>query len=48
MSLRNEKADAWGKANTYAKKQKNKLERRKAKRNPEEPPTYGKYKGWVS
>ena len=48
MSLRNIQADGWGKANTYAKKQKNRHERRKAKINAGCQPTYGKYKGWVS
>lgn len=36
------------KANSFAKKMKNRGERRQAKRNPEEPANYGKYKGWLS
>lgn len=44
-----EQADGWSgdSANTYAKKQKARAERRKAKQNPEAPPSYNRYKGWV-
>lgn len=35
-------------ANSEPKKRKKRLERRKAKKDPEAQPTYGKYKGWVS
>lgn len=30
----------------FIKRKKNRSERRKAKQNPEAPPTYGKYRGW--
>lgn len=49
MSTKNIKADGSSKweSNRYAKKQKAKLERRKAKKDPEVTPGYGKYKGYV-
>jgi hypothetical protein len=44
-----EQADGESKGHGYhgfLKKRKRRIERRKAKKNPEEPPTYGKYNGY--
>jgi hypothetical protein len=44
------KADGWT-SNSYhkfIKRQKNRIERRRAKHNPDCVPAYGKYKGWES
>lgn len=51
MATRNEQADGkgWGlRCRKFVKNQKNRLERRSAKRNPEGAPTYGKYKGYLT
>ena len=51
MSLLNEKADGkgWGlRGRKFVKNQKNRLERRKAKANPENPATYTKHRGWFT
>lgn len=47
----NEKADGngWGlRLRVYVKRRKAKLERRRARRDPECPPGYGRYKGWLT
>jgi len=41
-----EQADGRGKGRTDRKKLKRRLERRAAKREPEVPPGYGKYRGY--
>jgi hypothetical protein len=41
-----EQADGDGKGKTYLKKVKARSERRRAKRNPEIQPGYGKYSGY--
>ena len=44
--MRNEQADGSGKPHTMRKKLKARRERRRAKKNPETQPQYGKYRGW--
>jgi hypothetical protein len=48
MAAEKSKADMWwaSRAKRWLKKQKARLERRKAKKDPESNPTYGKYNGW--
>lgn len=50
MSALTEQADGHSKkgygGHQWLKRRKNKLERRKAKQDPECAPTYGRYKGW--
>lgn len=43
------KADCWtSKLNGFFKTRKNRLERRRAKRNPQCLPAYGRYRGYLS
>jgi hypothetical protein len=37
-----------GGGHQFIKRKKRRIERRKAKANPEAAPTYGKYRGWES
>lgn len=43
-----EEADAQDMNKKYLRKRKNRAERRNAKKDPECPESYGKYKGWAS
>lgn len=44
--MKNESADGRGKGHTFRKKLKARVERRRAKRDPESQPQYGKYRGY--
>lgn len=44
--MKYEQADGRGKGRTFRKKLKARVERRRAKRNPESQPLYGKYRGY--
>lgn len=44
--MKSEQADGHGKGRTYLKKLKVRVERRRAKRDPEIQPRYGKYRGY--
>lgn len=48
--VKGEKADGWvaGNYHRFLKRQKNRIERKRAKQNPECVPAYGKHRGWES